>query len=180
MPKVFKIDGQLYRMVERTTLANDFYVMKQIRASGLADCAPGEGESAEDFAVRLLYGVVASGAPFELLGGLLLPEGVSDDRWTPEQAETTAAMLGKVSNPEDKAVVQKILVSTITDFFREGLRYLKPSRSASKAQAQPGEKETGAAPSGPDCSLTLESGATWCANWPITRWIATRILRGGR
>jgi hypothetical protein len=135
MTKTFKIDGQVYRMIECTTLANDFYVMKQIRATGIADCTPKQGESAEDYAVRLLYVIVENGAPFELLGALLLPEGI--EKWSIPQAETTAAVLQTVTNPEDKAEVQRILIAVLTDFFREGLRYLKPSVTALKAPAQP-------------------------------------------
>jgi hypothetical protein len=147
MSQVFKIDGQIYRAVKRTTLANDFYVMKQLRATGISDCTPGQNESAENFALRLLYAVVESGAPFELLGGLLLPEGVADEKWTPDQAETTARVLSTVTDPEDKAEVQRILIAMLTDFFREGLRYLKPSPAVLSAPVQPSESETSVAPS---------------------------------
>ncbi len=139
---MFKIDGHLYRLIERTTIANDFYIMKQLRSAGIADCIPQEGESANDYGMRLLYSVVENGAPLTLLGGLLLPEGIPDEKWSAEQAETTAALLGRATEPNDKAEIQRILIAVLTDFFREGLRYLKPLPFASKGQAQPAGRDS--------------------------------------
>lgn len=136
MSRTCRIGETLYRMVERSTLANDFHVMKHLRAAGLADCSPGQGEAAEDYALRLLYTVVENGAPFELLGGLLLPEGIPDEQWTAELAAATAGALRRITDPADKAEVQKLLIGLLTDFFREGLRYLKPLPIASSAPAQ--------------------------------------------
>ena len=151
MAKVFKIDGQMWRAVEQTTLENDFFVMKQLRVSGIANCTPNPGESAQNYAVRLLYAIVENGVPFELLGGLLLPQGIPDEQWSTEHAETTAAVFRKLTAPEDKAEVQAILISLITDFFIAGLRYLAPSSIASAMEtAQPNESETSAAPIAPN------------------------------
>lgn len=165
MSKTFKIDGALYHTIERSTLANDFYVMQQLRRAGIADCTPRGGETANDYALRLLYSIIDAGAPFELLGGLLLPEGIPDEKWTVEQAETTAAVLRQVTDPADKAEIQKILIAVMTDFFCAGLRYLKPSPDAS---AQAPEKEASTS-SVADFSQTSASGGTSSANSPITR-----------
>lgn len=136
----YKIDGQLFRTIERTTIENDFFVMKHLRAAGIGNCTPNAGESAEEFATRLLYGIVESGAPFELLGGLLLPSGMSDEEWCPAQAKTTAAILRQVNDPESKAQVQAVLVSVVAGFFQAGLRFLTPSLAASQTKPQPGSE----------------------------------------
>lgn len=136
MPTTYRIAGRLFRAVERSTLAHDFYVMKQIRRAGLDQCAPRPSESAQDYALRLLYAVVESGVPFELLGGLLVPEGVPDEQWSEEHAEATAAVLRQVTDAADKAEVQKLMIGLLTDFFREGLRFWNPSATAS-SPAQP-------------------------------------------
>jgi hypothetical protein len=150
MQNVIVIDGQRYRPITLTTLAHDFYLMKQVRATGILDCTPMQGESAEEFALRLLYAVVEHGAPFELLGALLLPEGIPDEKWSIDQAESTAAVLRQISDPEDKAAVQRILIAVITDFFREGLRSSILSPTASKAIVQPEKGEPGASPIAPN------------------------------
>jgi len=85
-------DGLVYRETERSTIANDFYVMKQMRAAGLDAMKP-SGETADGFADRILSAVIENGVPFALLGGLLLPEGVADEQWTSNHAEATAARL---------------------------------------------------------------------------------------
>jgi hypothetical protein len=173
MTKVIKIDGVLYRMVERSTLANDFYIMKQLRTTGIADCTPRTGESANEYALRLLYSVVENGAPFELLGGLLLPEGIPDEKWSQDQAEITAAMLGRLTDEKSKAEVQRVLIAILTDFFREGLRYLKPSPGVS-TEAQPEQEPAVEPPPALNSSRTSVNGARWYERLPIIRWIVTR------
>lgn len=174
MAQVFKIDGALYRMVERSTLAQDFYVMRHLRAAGLANCTPNEGESAQDFALRLISMVVERGAPIELLAGLLLPEGVPDEKWTPETAASTAALLSIVTDPADKAEIQKVLVAIITDFFREGLRSSQHSRIVLRGtRTQPRSGRANAAQLATTTSRTSASGARWYARLPIIRSIAS-------
>ena len=124
MPRTYKIDGMTYREIERTTIANDFYNMKQFRAAGLGDCL--RSETPEDFARGIVNAVIENGVPLTLLGGTLLPEGVPDEKWTPEQAEATAARLAVVSEPEDKKLIQQIIVAVVTSFFAAGLLSLKP------------------------------------------------------
>jgi len=174
MAQVFKIDGVLYRMVERSTLAQDFYVMRHLRAAGLANCTPHDGESAQDFALRLIAQVVERGAPIELLAGMLLPEGVPDEKWTPETAASTAAQLSIITNPADKAEIQKVLVAIITDFFREGLRSSQHSRIVlRRGKTQPRPDKANAAPHRTNISSTSASGAKWYARLPIIRSIVT-------
>lgn len=174
MAQVYKIDGALYRMVERSTLAQDFYVMRHLRAAGLANCTPNEGESAQDFALRLMSTVVERGAPIELLAGLLLPEGVPDEKWSPETAASTAALLSIVTDPADKAEIQKVLVAIITDFFREGLRSSQHSRIVLRGtRTQPGSGTASALRRASASSPISASGGKWYARLPIIRSIAS-------
>ena len=163
MSKLFQIDGRNYRVIERTTIANDFYVMKHMRESGLSDCTPKSGESPENFGMRLLYSVVESGISFELLGGLLLPEEIPDEMWSPAQSKSTGVILSKATAPEDKAQIQKVIIELVSHFFVAGLRYSKPSPAASAALAQPGEM--GEQRHAPHSSKISTSGAKWFARW---------------
>lgn len=174
MAKVVNIDGAPYRMIERTTIANDFYVMKHLRAAGVADCTPKQGETAEEFAVRLLYAVIESGVPFELLAGLLLPDEIPDSKWTQEQAAQTAALIRMATAPEDKASIQRVIIEMLTGFFQEGLRYLKPLPSALRAPAQPAPEEAAAKQTGRSASKTSASLAKWSAPWRAMKSIGTR------
>jgi hypothetical protein len=158
---VYVIDGQPYRMARDTTIEQDFYVMRQLRKAGLADIAPGAGEVAQDYALRVVHSVIEGGAPFELLGGLLMP----DDRglrWSPERAETTARVLASATAPEDKAKIQGLLVSVLSGFFAAGLGCSIPFPTASgRAAGQPGHGSTaGAATSGTSATGDSSSGSS--------------------
>lgn len=144
MSRIYKIYGQKFRMIQKSTLENDYFIMQQLRRAGLENCTPNKDESAEDFGMRLLYSIVEDGVPFELLGGLLIPENVPDIEWTPGHARATADILRVVTDPEDKQQVQSILISLLTDFFAKGLPFLNPSQTVSQPdpEEQPGEKET--------------------------------------
>lgn len=142
MESKITIDGMNYHPIKTTTLQNDYFVMAQLNKSGIANITPNPGESSQDYAMRLVAALVANGVPLLLLGGLILPEGIPDKDWTPEQAETTAALLGQVTAQQDKDRVQALIISVVSDFFRQGLRYLNASpavlQAASEAQqAQP-------------------------------------------
>src|SRR6266568_3512535 len=95
------------------------------------------GETAEQFAERLLFMVIDSGKVFQLLGCMLLPLGVPDEKWTPEEAERTADFLRVLRDPQDKSDVQSLVVSLLVGFFSEGLRSSSASSTVLKALTQP-------------------------------------------
>jgi hypothetical protein len=126
-----KIGGRTFVQVTNSTIEHDFWLMAHIRGAGLDRIAIGENEPPEDFAVRLLNDVISSGRVFPILGGLFLPEKISSLDWTPEVAEETAAYLKKVSDPDDKALIQQQVISLLLSFFQSGLASLTISRRSS-------------------------------------------------
>ena len=139
---VIALGGLRYRAIKNTTLQNDYYVMQQLQRSGIANITPNQGENAEAYAMRLLGAIVENGIPLKLLGGLIIPEEIKDAEWTPAQADTTAALLAQLTDKADKNRVQALIIEVVTDFFKEGLRLLKPFPGASQAaevEAQPTE-----------------------------------------
>ena len=132
--EVIILGGLPYRAIKNTTLQNDYYVMQQLQRSGIANITPDQGETAEAYAMRLMAAIVENGIPLKLLGGLIIPEEISDSGWTPEQAETTASLLAQLTDKADKNRVQALIIEVVKDFFREGLRFLKPFPPASPAE----------------------------------------------
>lgn len=126
-----KIGGWTFVPVKNSTIEHDFWLMAHIRGAGLDRIAIEEGELPEDFAVRLLGEVINSGRIFPILGGLFLPEKTSSLDWTPEVAEETMAFLKKVSDREDKAQIQRQVISLLISFFQSGLASLRISRKSS-------------------------------------------------
>jgi len=125
------IGGRAFVPVKNSTIEHDFWLMAHIRGAGLDRIAIEEGEPPEDFAVRLLGEVISSGRIFPILGGLFLPEKIASIDWTPEVAEETVAFLKKVSDTEDKAQIQRQVISLLISFFQSGLASLTISRKSS-------------------------------------------------
>lgn len=133
-----EIGGRTYVPVKNSTIEHDFWLMGQIRATGLDEVHVRPEEKPEDFALRLLRDVINSGRVFLLLGGLLIPEGVAFEDWTPELAEKTAETLKKLTAPDDKEKVREQVLSLLIGFFETGLACLTTSRSFSPGQGKPG------------------------------------------
>lgn len=130
--ELLKIGGLQWRAVQNSTLEHDFHTVRIARSIGVDADGMLPGESAEDFASRLLFMVIDSGKIFELLGCLMLPNSIPDSEWTPEQAEKTAQFMRALRDPGDKDAVQSFIVSLLIGFFSEGLRYSIASGIASK------------------------------------------------
>ena len=125
------IGGQTFAPVTNSTIEHDFWLMAHIRGAGLDRIAIEEGEPPEEFAVRLLGEVISSGRIFPILGGLFLPEKFSSLDWTPKVADETAAFLKKISDPDDKALIQQQVISLLISFFQSGLVSLQISQRSS-------------------------------------------------
>jgi hypothetical protein len=134
-----RLGGAVWRVVKDSTLEHDFCALRAARAIGVDDAGMLPGESAEQFAQRLLAMVIDSGQVFDLLGCMVLPETVPDERWTPAEAARTADFLRALRAPEDKAEVQSLVVSLLIGFFADGLRSSGAFRTALTARTQPTE-----------------------------------------
>ncbi len=145
-----RIGGRIFVPVKNSTIEHDFWLMAHIRGAGLDRITIGEGEAADDFAVRLLAEVISSGHIFPILGGLFLPETISPLDWTRDVAEETATFLKKISDPRDKLEIQKQVISLLVSFFQSGLASLTISRKSSgtEPKAEPGSESVGRPTSG--------------------------------
>ncbi len=142
MKHTLEIGGRKWREISRSTMENDVWLWKHIRDGGIDQVRLQPGEKPEDYAVRLLHEVIASGKVFLLLGGLLLPDGVPDEHWAPERGEETAAFMRKLQDQTDKDAIRHLLINLLTAFFEGGLRSYVNSLTASKAEeGEPAEQQ---------------------------------------
>ena len=140
MADLFTIGGKQFRQIETSTMEHHIELMRQLRASGLGDCTPGNDETAEQYGLRLLYALIDHGATFGLLGALLIPANLDDAAWTPEVSQQTADFMRRLTSPEDHKLLEKQLIVLVESFFATGLQRSKPSATASVKQAgQPAE-----------------------------------------
>jgi len=75
----------------------------------------------------------------DLLGGLLVPEGMSPDAWTPAMAEETAAFLKRQRGREAREAVRNLAVWALVHFFANGLVSFKISPALSSVSGGPRE-----------------------------------------
>jgi hypothetical protein len=115
------IGGRKFRSGGQSTLERDLYVMGFIRAANLDDVPMLETETAEQYALRLMSHLAASSHVLDILGGLFIPEDVSDREWTAELGAETARFLKGLTEPADKAVVQTAILSVLIPFLESGL-----------------------------------------------------------
>jgi len=130
---VVVLAGHAFAPLLVSTIEHDFWLMARIRAARLDALTKAEDESAEEFVSRILHEVIDSGRAFELLGGMLIPENVPAEQWTPELAAETAAFIRTLTDPADKARLQSQLISLLIGFFENGLTSLTTSPKSSGA-----------------------------------------------
>jgi hypothetical protein len=135
----YNVGGREFRALQTSTLEHDFWTMRHLREAGLDQLRRNPDETAEDFAVRLLHEIIASGKAFLLVGAFLIPANMQDADWTPEVGASSAAFFGSLTGTRDKQIIQAIVVTLLTSFFQLGLSYSNNSRTSLKrgAQAQP-------------------------------------------
>lgn len=127
------LGGKLFNVVNYDSISvrNEHYIMKWMRATGMDRQIPyTEGESDEQYLMRVHAAAVDSLQLPELLAGYLLPVGKTETDWSPEMAADTARHIAELNMPDDKAEVHRLALQVTLDFFRAGLDSLKHSRNA--------------------------------------------------
>lgn len=115
------IEGKRFVPLVNGTFAHDIWLTRKIREAGLANIAIDEDETPDHFIERIAIVAHESGLSLQLLGALLLPDGVETRDWTPELAESTAQFFGNVTDPEGKRVLRTQIASALFYFFATAL-----------------------------------------------------------
>lgn len=128
------LGGRRFSVIGESTVEHDLTFMGLLRKAGLDMPTLREGELPKDFATRLLGDLLGSGKACELLGCLLIPEGVESEDWTPELGQETAEHIGHLTSAADKQKVNQLILSALVDFFESGLASLAATRASSYAE----------------------------------------------
>lgn len=118
--ETFLLGGRAFARAEDTTVEQDLWIMGTLRRVGLDQLSLEVGETADDFAHRLLSDLAASGKALPLLGALIVPAD-GPETWSEELAASTAAFLATLKAPDDKARVNTLIVSMLLGFFLSGI-----------------------------------------------------------
>jgi hypothetical protein len=144
--KLIKLGGKEFSVVnyDAITALNEHYIMKLMRATGLDVVLPlSQGETDEQYMLRVHAAVVDTLKLHELLAGYLLPLGKTETDWTLALAKETARHIANLTNPDDRAEVHRLGLLVTFDFFRAGLDSLRHSQSVLSAmRGSPRESES--------------------------------------
>lgn len=122
------LGGKAFREARKSTLEHDSWAMDKLRACGLFEIEPAEGEDIGDFGVRLTEAMHPL-KMIDVLGGLLVPEEIEDLDWTPAVAGNTVKFLRNLSEQEDKEAVHVLFGRLVAGFFVDGVLSHGTSRS---------------------------------------------------
>ena len=131
------LGGRAWRILQSGTLEHAVWIDRLLLESHLRAVRLQPGETAEQFASRLLDALTVSGKSLDLLAGLLVPGELRDEEWSPEVAAATARFLQKLSGPQDLAAARALLVTAVLGFFEGGLGSIARSGIASPAPLPP-------------------------------------------
>ena len=131
MAESIELGKRKFRAIEVSTLEHDFTVMQLLAKAGLDAAAQQEGESYDDFAVRVMSEAIGSGNAFDLIGAFIIPEGTSDLDWTPRTGIDTAHFVRKLTAQEDKLQIRQLVVTLLAGFSQAGLLSFAASTNAS-------------------------------------------------
>jgi hypothetical protein len=119
--KIIELGGRKFRAIENSTIEHDLTVMQLLGEVGLDSATQQEGESYDDFAVRVLSLVIASGKAFELIGTFLIKAEEADEDWTPESGRNIGRFVSKLCAQEDKLQIRQLVVTLLVGFSQAGL-----------------------------------------------------------
>jgi len=129
--RTIEIGGRKFSSWDASTARQDDFVGSLLpRAFG-----QGSDENEDAFARRILEEMRESGQTNVLLGGLMLPEGMTPAEWRPEVAAHTAEFLDGITDPEDKATRGALVLDLVIHFFVSGLISLERSTRSSAAES---------------------------------------------
>jgi len=146
----FSLGGHIFRVIGNSTYEHDTLVRKVMREIGLLDTGMKAGETPDQYARRLMLDLTGSGRMPEIFGLLLIPDGTESERWSSALGEETAAFVGALSDPADKALLDNMAWSFLTDFFERGLGSWRNSTSSS----EPAPAKTASVTSSPTTNAT--------------------------
>lgn len=133
-PATLELGGHRWRPIQQPTLEHAIWMDKHVLEAGLHKLTQAPEETEEQFAARIWELIARSDKVFLFLGGMLLPDELPDDAWTPEEAQRTAARFKKISAPAEMAGLRTHLVALVLYFFVKGLGSLQPTGIASGAK----------------------------------------------
>jgi hypothetical protein len=121
LPEVFRLEGRSFRHAVSTSAVQDVFVTRRLRQAGIAAALPTDRLTSEADILRFaasfedaIWAAFEAGIMYEILGGLLVEEGVV---WTPAIALETAALIRSLTDPDEKDAIFEYAAEVLVSFF---------------------------------------------------------------
>lgn len=168
---ILKIQGRTFKKAITTTIDQDAYVMKRMREFGLVEMAASFDPKTDDlneFSQNLLMEAFETGKLYEILGGVLVEEGV---KWSRKIAAESAAIFENITELEDKEQLFSSIAAVLLDFLVAAATWSKHSLKSSDLGGV--LRAVQSQPSAEIPNSMLESGMELSESSPITSTIDT-------
>jgi hypothetical protein len=155
-PEPIVIGGRRFLELLDGTWEHDLHYMALYAESGLNNVEIRQGESPDDFSMRLLDELLKSRKGPEMLGTLLVPEERASEDWSVAMAQQSADFFRTVRGSENKEILNRLLARLFLDFFERGMVSFWTSRSSSTGNQDADHPEGRSGESG---QIGMETGA---------------------
>jgi hypothetical protein len=172
MTEKLLLGGRYWTAVGESNAEHDDWMTGALRRAGLIPLPGiGAGESHAEYGQRIYADLSAHGERFNVLAGVLLPEGMRSEDWSAELAAETIAHLKRLVGPEDHQKMRDQLLSFLIAFFSNGTASSATSTSSSESET----KASGPQPTTTAMEPGLSSSAAWAeeTSTPRSESIAT-------
>jgi hypothetical protein len=133
---VIVLGGRRFVPLTESTLAHDTWYKGLVFRNGMHTMVRGSDESESDYGLRLLAALHQNGYMWELLGGLLLPEGTSHQHWTPEVSAEITDFIGHLDDPAEKERAYPLARELWWGFFARGRNSSRSSPPSSPVEEE--------------------------------------------
>lgn len=131
----FTLGGRGFRRPLYTSNAQDDYLIRSLRAAGIAEPNLLPGETPDIYVERLFAELHDKGAHYALLAAVLIRDG--DERWNEAGAAEVAEFLSQLEEPEDKERYYALLGEVLRPFCMSGLGSWLSSRTSGSRTTSP-------------------------------------------
>jgi hypothetical protein len=125
-----ELGGRAFVVASEGTIEWDITLLTLLQGLGLADVVLHPGETHEQLAQRIFRTLTSTPKIFDVLGCVLIPQGVDPFTWSPEMQRETATHLKRLHAKIDKDAINSQIVSMVTSFFVQGLLSIQTFRTS--------------------------------------------------
>ena len=165
----------VFRLMTASTIERDIVLTNALRSSGVEQAMVNALSAGREPDSEIFAAVTSSGKLFDILGALLIPDGMEQLEWTAKIGQETADKLRRLTADQAKQLVIHSIVALVKACFLKGLSSLATSQNSSL------DLEKVVQPAGANAAITTSAiGRSWFASLATSIRSAVKRCFGGR